>query len=247
MDSNTRDASETHRQLLKLLALGQVDQDALMARLSPEERAAGGEPQAWAAKDQIAHNNFWRYDAALRLQAALDGGTPPDREDDDTENERNFQAQREMPWEQLVAETARLRQETAALIQRLNPDELTQEGRYPWQRGSLATMIFINWYDHPSEHWTEVYLGRGDVDLAIELRRAAATTASEFFAPDLTIYSYMMGRLGGYCVRGGRPEQAIDALREALRVNPSLVEYIEKDTDLDPLRAFPAFQALIPS
>ena len=84
--------SETHRRVLALLARGQADQDILAARLSPEERATRGELYAWSAKDHVAHNNFWRQDAIWRLQAALDGGTPTDTEDDvQTHNDRVFQ------------------------------------------------------------------------------------------------------------------------------------------------------------
>jgi DinB family protein len=51
--------------------------------------------------------------------------------------------------------------------------------------------------------------------------------------------------VGGYSARGGRPGQAIQALREALTVNPSLVESMRKDSDLDSLRTLPEFQALL--
>src|SRR5262245_57145911 len=64
---------ETQKRLLTLLIRGHADQDTLLARLSPEERAARGELYAWSPKDHVAHNNFWRQDAVWRLQAALDG------------------------------------------------------------------------------------------------------------------------------------------------------------------------------
>jgi tetratricopeptide (TPR) repeat protein len=238
--------SETHRRVLALLARGQADQDLLAARLSPEERATRGELHAWSAKDHVAHNNFWRQDAGWRLQAALDGSTPPDTEDDvQTHNDRVFQEQRETPWEELVAETERLHAETAALIQQLGPDDLSQRDRYPWQRGgSLETLILVNWYDHPAEHWADIYLSRHEFDRARELRLAVATTVHELFAHDPKMYSYMVYKLGGLYARNGRSEQAIGAIREALTVNPSLIEWIRQDTDLDPLRALPAFQAI---
>jgi tetratricopeptide (TPR) repeat protein len=249
MDPIGRTASETHRRALELLARGQADQDTLVARLSPEEHAARGELHAWSPKDHVAHNNFWRQDAVRRLQAALDGSEPPVTEQDETQtlliNDRVFQEQRETPWEELVAETARLRAQTAALIQRLSPDDLTQKGRFAWQGGgSLLGLIFVNWYDHPAEHWADVYLSRNELDHALELRQAAATTAREIFAPDPTMYSYMVYKLGGMYARYGRPEQAIGAIREALAANPSLVEWIRQDPDLDLLRALPEFQAI---
>ncbi len=237
--------SETHRRLLVLLARGQADQDALAECLSPEERAACGELHDWSPKDHVAHNNFWRQDAIWRLQAFLESGSPPDTEDDLAWNDRVFQEQRETPWKQLVGETERLRAETAALIQRLSPDDLSQKDRYPWQRGgTLETLILVNWYDHPAEHWADVYLRRHEIDRALELRQAVAATVRELF-PHLTkMYSYELYKLGGYCARSGRLEQAIGSIREALTVNPSLGEQVRQDTDFDPLRALPEFQTL---
>jgi Protein of unknown function (DUF1706) len=246
MDPISSLESETHKRVLALLARGQADQDTLAVRLGPEERAARGQLHDWSPKDHVAHNNFWRQDAIWRLQAALEGGSPPDTEDDvQAWNDRVFQEQRETPWEQLVGETERLRAETGALIQQLSPDDLSQRDRYPWQRGgSLETLILVNWYDHPAEHWADVYLSRHEIDHALELRQAVATTVRELFVHDPKMYSYMAYKLGGYCARNGRSEQAIGAIRDALTVNPSLSEWVRQDTDLHPLRALPEFQAL---
>jgi tetratricopeptide (TPR) repeat protein len=249
MDPISSIQSEAHRRVLALLARGQADQDTLAVRLSPEERASRGELHNWSPKDHVAHNNFWRQDAITRLQAALDGSEPPDTERDDKQtlmlNDRVFKEQRETPWEQLVGETERLRAETVVLVQRLSPDDLSQRNRYPWQRGgSLETLVLVNWYDHPAEHWADVYLSRHEVDRALELRQAVAITVRELFAHDPKMQSYMVYKLGGYSARSGRSEQAIGAIREALTLNPSLSEQVRKDTDLDPLRALPEFQAL---
>ena len=246
MDLISSIESETYRRVLALLARGQADQDTLAVRLSPVERAARGELHDWSPKDNVAHNNFWRQDAIWRLRAALEGGSPLDTEGDTLAwNDRVFQEQRETPWERLVEETQRLRAETAALIQQLSPDDLSKKDRYPWQRGgSLETLILVNWYDHPAEHWADVYLSRHEIDRALELRQAVASTVRELFAHDPKMYSYMVYKLGGYCARNGRSEQAIGAIREALTVNPSLSEWVRKDTDFDPLRLLPEFQAL---
>jgi hypothetical protein len=237
--------SEIHRRALVLVARGQADQDTLAARLSPEERAARGEQYAWCPKDHVAHNNFWRHDAVWRLQAALAGGIPPVLQDDQTENDRVFLEQRETPWEKLVAETERLRAETITLIEQLSPDDLSQRDRYPWQRGdSLETVIFIDWYDHPAEHWADVYLSRNELERAFELREAVATTVRELLPNDPKLYSYMAYKVGSLYARNGRSEQAIGAIREALTVNSSLIEWVRKDVDLDSLRSLPAFQVI---
>jgi tetratricopeptide (TPR) repeat protein len=240
--------SETHQRAQALLAHGQADQDTLAMRLSPEERAARGELHAWSPKDHVAHNNFWRQDAIRRLQAALDGGTPPDTSDDLAWNDRVFEEQREAPWENLVAETGRLRAETGALIGQLSPTDLSQRDRYPWQHGgSLERLILTNWYEHPAEHWADVYVSRKELDRALEIREAVVTTAGKLFAHDPATYGYVIYNLGCFYARTGRSDQAVRAIREALTANPSLSKWVRQDTDLDPVRALPAFQALYES
>jgi hypothetical protein len=162
--------SEAHRRLLALLDLGEADQDSLVARLSSAEQAARGELHAWSPKDHIAHNNFWRRDAIWRLQAALDGGAPPDTDDDLAWNDRVFQEQRETPLDELVAETKRLRTETAELLVRLGSADLIQRGRYGWQGGgSLERLILTHWYEHPAEHWADLYVSRNELEKDMKL------------------------------------------------------------------------------
>jgi tetratricopeptide (TPR) repeat protein len=128
---------------------------------------------------------------------------------------------------------------------RIGKDDLSQRDRYPWQRGSsLEMVIFVDWYDHPAEHWADVYLSRGEIDRAIALREAVATTVHELMPHDPKRYSYVVYKLGALYARHGRSDRAIGAIREALSVNPSLVEWVRKDTDLDSLRPLPAFQAI---
>src|SRR5690348_1159959 len=100
----TQSTGEAHRPALEFVARGVADQSALGARLTPKERTAVGEPDAWSAKDHVAHNNFWRMDSVRRLRAALEGGTPPELAEDDVENDRVFRAHRDVPWNELIAE-----------------------------------------------------------------------------------------------------------------------------------------------
>jgi hypothetical protein len=226
--------SEAHARLTALMARGHADQDAFAECFSPAERAAVGELHAWSPKDQVAHNNFWRRDAIVRLRAALDGTEPPDTESDEAEtlrwNDRNFEEHRNTKWDELVAETSRLHTETVELLGHFREEDLTTRDRYPWQHGmSLQGLIFVNWYDHPAEHWADVYLHRGEVDRALELRRSVAATAQELFARDLTLYSYMAYKLGEMAAGHGRPEAAASAFRAAVEANPAIAERVRRE------------------
>ena len=90
----TTSVSDIKTKLIAVIERGEADQAALVALLSDADKAAIGEPDHWAVKDQIAHLNFWRDRTLRRLIAVRDGAEPPGPSPDfQPENERNFAAQ----------------------------------------------------------------------------------------------------------------------------------------------------------
>src|SRR5689334_22871122 len=63
--------------VLGLIAAGQGRQQAFIEGLSEAERAAMGTPDAWAAKDHVAHITAWKADAAQEIGAARRGEAYP--------------------------------------------------------------------------------------------------------------------------------------------------------------------------
>ena len=51
--------------------------------------------------------------------------------------------------------------------------------------------------------------------------------------------------MGCFYSQIGEPERALDYLERALQQGGGYLEWIEHDTDLDPLRAMPRFEALL--
>src|SRR5213078_2137383 len=89
--------------ILALVAQGQAEQQAFIAQLSNAERAAVGAPDAWAAKDHIAHNAAWIADTARVISAAAHGETPEPSPDDMEFNPRVFAEQQHQSWEAILA------------------------------------------------------------------------------------------------------------------------------------------------
>src|SRR5437867_11058288 len=91
------------RRALARVAQGQARQQAFIAQLSDTERAAIGEPDAWAAKDHIAHNAAWKADAAREIAAAIvaavRGETPETTPSITVVNPRAFAAYQHQSWD----------------------------------------------------------------------------------------------------------------------------------------------------
>jgi hypothetical protein len=123
--------------------------------------------------------------------------------------------------------------------------DLSDPNRYAWQEAKpLWGEILGNGVWHPYTHLTEHYQQRGDVARAIVLHESLVHMLAGMGAPS---------KLGGNAIynlacvyaTNGRPDDALAALPEALRLNPHLVEWSQKDRDLESLWGDPAFQALV--
>lgn len=240
----TEEPRSPHARLLALLDQAEADHAAFLESTSEAERMATGTPEHWCIKDHLAHLNFWREVSLERLEAAATGATPPDTSEFQPLNEQTFERERETPWERLTVRADDLFAAVRAQIERLNDEELSDPERYPWRQGQpLSTVISGNFYEHPIEHYVQIALERGETAEAFALQQAMIRTIRELLGVGES-YANALYNLACFYARQGEGERAIDPLSEALTLRPALVEWSQRDADLDPLRELPAFQEL---
>src|SRR5215831_15855818 len=233
----TTGVGDIKTKLITVIERGEADQAALVALLSDSDKAAIGEPDHWAVKDQIAHLNFWRDRTFRRLIAVRDGTEPPGPSPDfQPENERNFAAQQYRPWSEITAESNQLFRETKQVIAQLTDAQLTELLKIGTAEIRLSERVVSDFMEHPAEHLTQLWRERGDLPRAEQQERATVQLIGELFGKDTTIYGYAIYNLGCFYARRGEAAQAIAAVGEALPLIPSLVEWSKQDSDLDSLR-----------
>lgn len=231
-------------QLLALIDQAQADHKEFVAATGEEERTATGEPDAWTAKDHLAHLNAWRAVALERLSAAEGGTPPPDRSNVQAFNDQTFARERNTPWDTLVARAQEQFSAARAQIARFSggDEAWTDLDRYPWREGkSLVTAMTGDFYEHPMEHYIQLALSHGETAEAYALQQASVRQMRELFGGG-EAYANALYNLACFYVRQGEGERALDPLREALMQHSPLVEWSKQDRDLDPLRNLPAFQ-----
>jgi len=231
--------------LHQLVELGRAAQQALLAGVSDADRAAIGTADHWAIKDTLVHIATWKGLSARRLRAAAANETPANMDDFQTINEQTFEAHRVQPWDAVVAEAEQVDAELLAAIDACPDDLLTNPEGVPWRAGQpLWTVVIGNGYLHPIEHLVYFYLERGDLGRATAAQQATVDTARQLFGEGSDAYGNALYNLGCFYAKTGQAAPAIAAVGEALRHNPSLTEWSKEDSDLDSLRAEPAFQVL---
>src|SRR5437762_2731621 len=116
--------------ILALIAQGRAREQEFIAQLSDAERAAIGEPNAWAAKDHIAHNAAWKADAARVIDAAWRGETPEPSPDETEFNPRVFAAQQHQSWDAVLASAAAADASLRAALEACSEADLTDPARF---------------------------------------------------------------------------------------------------------------------
>jgi tetratricopeptide (TPR) repeat protein len=231
--------------LLALVAQGQAEQQAFIARLSAAERAAMGAPDAWSAKDHIAHNTAWKADAVREISVTVRGETPEPTPSITVFNPRVFAEQRHQSWAAILTDAAQADASLRATLEACSEADLSDPARFPWREGlPLWCTALVSGYEHPAEHYAQFYLEMGDVARARTVREEAIETARRFIG-DTEEFGYMVYNLGCFYANIGQPGLALATIRESFASAPQLREGIREDPELVSLRDDPAFQAFV--
>lgn len=224
--------------LLDVLRFAQQQEIAFIDRLSEAQRDAASAPDHWSAKDTIAHLAAWKQRLLDRLQ-----GAPRDQRPDDPINAEIYEAHRAKTWGEVRALAEAAYQRTVEYVRAAPERDLTdaarsvhEDGRPPWV-ALLAQNV-----SHAMAHLWEYHLQHGEPDRAVTLQEA--TTAQLREMDDPAVYGFGVYNLACVYARAGRPQDAIRALGEALRLRPELAEWSKQDPDLDSLRDAPGYRAL---
>ncbi len=230
--------------LLAFIEKGQDEQQAFIAQLGEAERAAIGEPDAWVAKDHIAHNIAWKADAVREITTTLQGEVYTVLSIT-VFNPRVFAEQQHQSWDAILADGMQADEALRTALETCSEADLSDPTRFPWREGfPLWTTVFVSTYDHPSEHYAQFYLESGNVARASAVREKAINTARRLIG-DTQAFGYIVYNLGCFYAQTGQHDLALTTLREAFARVPDLRAGSMKDPELALLHNDPAFQALV--
>jgi tetratricopeptide (TPR) repeat protein len=230
--------------LLALVEQGLVEQQEFIAHLSDAERAAIGKPDAWSAKDHIAHNTAWKADATMEFATTVHGEVHT-VESITVFNPRVFAEQQYRPWDAVLADMEEADSALRAAIEACSEADLSDPARFPWRGGfPLWTTALVSAYEHPAEHYAQFYLDSGDVARASTARQQVIDNARRLIG-EKGEFGYIVYNLGCFYAQTGQRGLALAALREAFAGAPGLREGAPNDPELAPLHGDPAFQALV--
>jgi hypothetical protein len=115
------------------------------------------EGSSWSVIQVLAHFAAAENSLARLVAHILKGGEgTPQNFDLDAYNERKVGELQEIQESELMERFSTLRQETAALVARMGPDDLTRTGRHPWLGVAPLAEIVKLIYLHNGIHLRDV-------------------------------------------------------------------------------------------
>ena len=142
----------------------------------------------------------------------------------------------------LIKETVFAR--LVAAVQALSEEELDDPARFEWTDGrALWWRVGMTAYYHVLDHVSDLYLERGEADLAQAVQERMAEEMGTLDDSDRW-RGTVTYNLACFYALNGQTGPALERLRRAFRLNPGLIDWSKEDSDLDSLRELPEFHIL---
>lgn len=236
---------ETKAELLELLDYARTEEQRFTDALRDDERILAGEPDQWAPKDELAHVAVWKRITARHIAVGMKGESVKFYEDLDAENERLFQQYRDHDWEQVLHELDSCHKELVGKVQELPEADLTDLEKFPWLEGrDFWSRALLNGYFHPLWHIALMHAARGGRPYGNQLMEGVVRRMVSLKDTEDWRARYLYN-LACYYSLVGENKKSLEMLEITLPLNPDLVEWSKKDSDLDAVRNEPGYQELV--
>lgn len=230
-------------ELNNLLEMGYQTEKEFILALADEERNTDGTFERWSAKDIIAHNSYWRKHHAENVLAVLAGKSPV-QTDADHINEGVYAQYKDQSWDDVdrLAKTSLERMGEA--LAGLSEDDLQRSDFYPWEGDRpLWRELVGNMFIHVILHVSDWYLKRGNATRTAEIYQEMTGQLTSLDDSPGWLGTIRYNNACSFSLFGDK-EKAISELREALKLNPGLMEWSKEDPDFEPIRDEAGYKAI---
>lgn len=214
--------------------------------LTPAERQPSGQIDAWAPKEVLSHMAIWQERLAKNITASLHGGELQHYDNYLDLNDQGFEADRLQSWDDCLENAARSQAVLRQLFDSLSEADLLRRDVLPWQESRPLWMLFVNnIVVHPLSHLWLLYNDRHEPEKAMRLQEQASQSLAAL-DPDPNWQGNIQYNLACVYALSGEKDKALCTLKQALALNPGLLEWTKEDGDLSSLRQEPDYLALFP-
>jgi tetratricopeptide (TPR) repeat protein len=229
-------------QLLQILEKSRARELEFLANLSDQEKAIEGTFENWSAKDVLAHTNYWEDVRSTRSEAWIQGEglepIPPFNQ----ANVKCFERFSDQTWEEVEAFAKRTHERMVEVVRKMDEDTLTGPSEESQER-KMWDVLVGSIYTHKILHYAEYYEGQGRQEEAGELWNEWVELVSPL--DDGPEWQGNV-RYNAACslALAGDEQGALEKLRQALELRPSLKAWSRLDSDLELLHDKPEYREM---
>jgi len=237
------DNIQIKKNMLDLFSSMHKELKAIVSRLTDEEKNARGSIEQWSVKDILVHLAFWGSHFNRQVEKAIAGQTVPVAGDYyEILNDGILMRNLDKPLEDARREEEAVFNQTIRLLEGMNEDELVDFEKYAFlEKRSLLDRALGTECWHVLSHISDYYVKKGQIEKA-EVLQVSYTEKLKSFPTWKANAVYNLACFYSLC---GKKEQALRNLKVAFSERPQLMEWSKQDTDIDPLRDDPRYQALL--
>jgi tetratricopeptide (TPR) repeat protein len=230
-------------EMLNLFQFFRSEMDAFINSLTPQQKAERGSLQKWSAKDTLAHLVFWGDHFNHQVEKALAGETVPLVGDYyDQVNDGVLYEHLDQPFDEARAQEKAAFVKAMQLLESISADDLNDPKKFAFLDGpSLLERALGAKGWHVAHHISDYYLKSDQMEKAQNLEESLTEKLRAF----PTWKGTAEYNLACFYALNGMKEKALGCLKIAFKERPSLIEWSEKDSDMDPLREDAEFKALV--
>jgi hypothetical protein len=227
-------------QLLRILEQSRQAELAFIASLTAANKEEQGTFEEWAAKDFLAHANYWQDFHIERIERWQRGEElGPDPQFDET-NRVVFDRFAGMQWDEIEAFAGETDRKTQAVLKTLDEEAFTgpsvgSEGMKFWQA------VLGNFYTHKLLHYSDFYMKHDRKEEAGRLWGDWAEQV-ETLDPGAEWQGGVHYNAACSLALSGDKEGALESLRKGLELRPGLKNWSRHDADLAILHDDPRYR-----
>jgi tetratricopeptide (TPR) repeat protein len=221
---------ERKKQLIRLTNYSREVLQELITNTPDEDLTKSGQVDKWSFKDHMAHLAHWldRFNHRLIKRDK----NYKEVTDFDKENSRIWQLTHDLDWPVILNNLEKAYMDTTQYLRSLSEEDLlATDMLYPPDKRPLWDAILSNTCAHTITHVGLIYNERGNFQKSVELLERIMDDLQEF-DPSPKWRGTNFYNLACLHALAGTPLNALELLQQAFSLNPALVEWSQKDTDL---------------
>lgn len=229
-------------QLLQILRKSRETELQFIANLTDEDRRSEGTYEEWSARDIVAHANFWENVRAERAVGWIQGGKLEPAPQFERANVGCYTRFSTSTWDEVEAFAGGAHASMVDAVRGMDEEALAGPSE-EWEERTMWQSIVESAYSHKLSHYSEYYQNKGRKKEAGELwNEWAGQVSSLDTGPDWQGGVHYNAACS--LALAGDPDRALEQLREALSLRPSLKPWSRRDSDLESIHDLREFRDL---